>query len=142
MVQHLLHRHSLYEDWDTVQVEVDIRVEDLNLIRITAPGHIIIMCQVYAYMRDGVDGGWKSDELVRTSLVSLTRRLDSVDVGAKVKSADIERCSHCHSYHYYNKRKLQCPWKALSSEEAMAKARELLGVDSRKKKTSESDGPP
>jgi len=144
LVQHLLHRHSQYESWESVQAEVDIRVEDLNLIRITAPGPVSIMMQVYAYMRDGVEGGWKSDELVRTSLVELTKRLDTVGDGIKSRVGEMEWCNHCHAFHYYNKRKFKCPYRAMSPEDAMAASRKLLGIDSgespkRKKGSAEKE---
>jgi hypothetical protein len=54
---------SQHDSWDFVKVELDHHVEELELIRSTADSRLQAMCTLYAYLRDGHQGGWYSSLL-------------------------------------------------------------------------------
>jgi hypothetical protein len=62
--QHLMELATTQNDsWDFVKVELDHHVEEMELIRSTADSRLQAICLLYAYLRDGHQGGWYSSSL-------------------------------------------------------------------------------
>jgi hypothetical protein len=51
------------DSWDFVKVELDHHIEEMELIRSTADSRLQAICALYAYLRDGHQGGWYSSSL-------------------------------------------------------------------------------
>ena len=54
---------SQNDSWDFVKVELNHHVDELELIRSTADSRLQAICTLYAYLRDGHQGGWYSSSL-------------------------------------------------------------------------------
>lgn len=130
--QHLMGLLSSGAPWDYVKMEQDHHVEELDLIRTTQDSRLQALCSLYAYLRDGQNKNWHSDELqykrnmdifARTTGESGSLGTPRDDLSSSgVPSGHCEKCgTNLHSGG-----KEACPWNTMSTASAKKNANKFM----------------
>jgi hypothetical protein len=122
--QHLMGLLIAGAPWDYIKMEQDHHVEELDLIRSTQDPRLQALCSLYAYLRDGQNKNWHSDELQykrNMDIVSRGRKEGGLPAGGADDLSTIESsANHCPkcgtSLHAGGK--AECPWNGMSDAQA------------------------
>jgi hypothetical protein len=122
--QHLMGLLIAGAPWDYVKMEQDHHVEELDLIRSTQDSRLQALCSLYAYLRDGQNKNWHSDELQykrNMDIVSRGRREGGLPAGGADDLSTIEssanHCPKCGT-NLHAGGKAECPWNGMSDTQA------------------------
>jgi hypothetical protein len=131
--QHLMEMATAQEDsWDFVKVELDHHIEEMELIRSTADSRLQAICALYAYLRDGHQGGWYSSSLQSKRNMELFGKVGSSPSSVSSTFTDGDAgpscCMKCATCLHLGGSS-NCPWANLPDAQAKkAGAKALRGL--------------
>ena len=126
--QHLMGLLIAGAPWDYVKMEQDHHVEELDLIRTTQDSRIQALCCLYAYLRDGQNKNWHSDELQYKRNMDIFGRNNEGGISGDDLSTLGSSSNHClkcgTSIHTGGK--ANCPWNTMSDTQARKNANKYI----------------
>jgi hypothetical protein len=129
---HLMGLLSGGAHWDYVKTELDHHAEELDLIRSTADSRLQAILALYAYLRDGQNSNWFSDELqYKRNMDIFARREEGGGLadGSRDDVSTLESSSgHCLKCgtNLHSGGKANCPWHSMSDAQAKKNANKVI----------------
>ena len=130
--QHLMGLLSSGAPWDYVKMEQDHHVEELDLIRTTQDSRLQALCSLYAYLRDGQNKNWHSDELQYKRNMDIFARTTGESGLLGTPRDDLSssgvlsnHCEKCGT-NLHSGGKEACPWNTMSTASAKKNANKFM----------------
>jgi viroplasmin and RNaseH domain-containing protein len=129
--QHLMGLLSAGAPWSYVKMEQDHHIEELDLIRTTQDSRLQALCSLYAYLRDGQNKNWHSDELQYKRNMDIFARTTEGGVPGTPEEdlstlgGSSSHCDKCGTNLHSGGRE-NCPWNSMSNSAARKLANKFI----------------